>query len=246
MTCVRAIAIAVLVAASAMSQIERATAAETARKGDRMAERSEMVKHQIEARGVRDARVLEAMRSVPRHEFVPQSALSRAYSDQPLPIGNRQTISQPYIVAAMSELLRLEPGDKVLEVGTGSGYQAAVLSKLVSQVYSIEIIPELAESSKALLARLGFENVAVITGDGYRGLPELAPFDGIIVTAAPEKVPEPLIEQLAVGGRLVIPVGRHFQELKVLEKTAEGVRSETAFGVRFVPMTGEAQQTDGP
>lgn len=204
--------------------------------------RSQMVDTQIKARGVRDPRVLEAMRTIPRHHFVPDALVDHAYEDQPLPIGMRQTISQPYIVAAMSELLRPESDDVVLEVGTGSGYQAAVLSKLVRQVYSIEIIPELAESARSALAGLGIDNVVVITGDGYRGLPEHAPFDGVLVTAAPEKVPPPLVEQLAVGGRLVIPVGEWFQELKVLEKTAKGIETTTAFPVRFVPMTGEAER----
>jgi protein-L-isoaspartate(D-aspartate) O-methyltransferase len=199
--------------------------------------REEMVKHQIQARDVSNPRVLEAMRSVPRHRFVPESLRGRAYQDRPLPIGHRQTISQPYIVAVMTELLDPQPGDKVLEIGTGSGYQAAVLSGLVEKVYSIEIIPELAESARLALAAGGYENVQVITGDGYAGLPDLAPFYGIIVTAAPEKVPEPLVEQLAVGGRLVIPVGGWSQDLRVLERSEAGVRTTTLFPVRFVPLT---------
>jgi protein-L-isoaspartate(D-aspartate) O-methyltransferase len=199
--------------------------------------REEMVKQQIEARGVENPRVLEAMRRVPRHRFVPEAARGSAYQDRPLPIGHRQTISQPYIVAVMTELLDPQPGDKVLEIGTGSGYQAAVLSGLVEKVYSIEIIPELAEGARVALAAGGHQNVEVITGDGYAGLPDHAPFDGIVVTAAPEKVPEPLIEQLAVGGRLVIPVGGWSQDLRVLERTEEGVRTRKLFPVRFVPLT---------
>jgi protein-L-isoaspartate(D-aspartate) O-methyltransferase len=198
--------------------------------------REEMVKRQIEARGVESPRVLEAMRSVPRHRFVPEEVRGKAYEDRPLPIGHRQTISQPYIVAVMTELLDPEPGDKVLEIGTGSGYQAAVLSGLVEKIYSIEIIPELAEGARRALAAGGYENVQVITGDGYAGLPDEAPFDGIVVTAAPKEVPAPLIEQLAVGGRLVIPVGGWSQDLRVLERTEEGVRTTKLFPVRFVPL----------
>jgi protein-L-isoaspartate(D-aspartate) O-methyltransferase len=199
--------------------------------------REEMVKQQIEARGVTNPRVLEAMRRVPRHLFVPEAHRGKAYRDHPLPIGHGQTISQPYIVAVMTELLDPQPGDRVLEIGTGSGYQAAVLSRLVAKVYTIEIIPELAEGARIALAAEGHENVEVITGDGYGGLPDRAPFDGIIVTAAPEKVPEPLIEQLAEGGRLVIPVGGWSQDLRVLERTEEGIRTRTIFPVRFVPLT---------
>jgi protein-L-isoaspartate(D-aspartate) O-methyltransferase len=195
-----------------------------------------MVREQIEARGVRDPRVLAALRAVPRHRFVPEAYRDRAYEDGPLPIGQRQTISQPYIVAVMTELLRPQPDDRVLEVGTGSGYQAAVLARLASRVYSIEIVPELAERARATLGELGVSNVEVVTGDGYRGLPEHAPFDGILVTAAPTEVPQALLDQLAVGGRLVVPVGGLDQELRLLERTAEGVRSQTLFPVRFVPM----------
>jgi protein-L-isoaspartate(D-aspartate) O-methyltransferase len=207
------------------------------------ADRSKMVAL-IEARGVANPRVLEVMRNVPRHQFVPETMRERAYGDYPLPIGNGQTISQPYIVAAMTELLEPAIGDTVLEIGTGSGYQAAVLSKLVHKVYSIEIVDELAEDARKKLAELGYDNVVVITGDGYRGLPKKAPFDGIIVTAAPEKIPQPLIDQLAVGGRLVIPVGGMIQELVVLERTRDGVQTRRVFPVRFVPMTGEARDAD--
>jgi protein-L-isoaspartate(D-aspartate) O-methyltransferase len=199
----------------------------------REAERLRMVRQQIEARGVRDPRVLEAMRSVPRHLFVPEGARPWAYQDHPLAIGHRQTISQPYIVALMTELLAPEPGHKV---------QAAVLSLLVAEVFSIEIVEPLATRAAADLEAHGYDNVTVIAGDGYRGLPEEAPFDGIIVTAAPPYIPEPLVEQLKPGGRMVIPVGERFQELKLLEKTASGVEVRRVLPVRFVPMTGEVRQ----
>jgi protein-L-isoaspartate(D-aspartate) O-methyltransferase len=206
--------------------------------------REQMVKTQIEGRGVRDPRVLEAMRTVPRHLFIPESYRDRAHEDGPLPIGMKQTISQPYMVAIMTELLDPKPDDRVLEVGTGSGYQAAVLSGLVGHVYTIEIIPELAERARRTISTLGYGNVTVITGDGYRGLPKQAPFDGILVTAAPVEVPKPLLEQLRLGGRLVIPVGGRRQYLQVLQRTEEGIETKTLFGVRFVPMTGEAEKKD--
>jgi protein-L-isoaspartate(D-aspartate) O-methyltransferase len=206
--------------------------------------REQMVKTQIEGRGVRDLRVLEAMRTVPRHLFIPESYRDRAHEDRPLPIGMKQTISQPYMVAIMTELLDPKPDDRVLEVGTGSGYQAAVLSGLVGHVYTIEIIPELAERARRTISTLGYGNVTVITGDGYRGLPKQAPFDGILVTAAPVEVPKPLLEQLRLGGRLVIPVGGRRQYLQVLQRTEEGIETKTLFGVRFVPMTGEAEKKD--
>jgi protein-L-isoaspartate(D-aspartate) O-methyltransferase len=201
-----------------------------------------MVMSQIAARDIRDARVLAAMREVPRHRFVPIDQRDRAYLDHPLPIGLGQTISQPYIVAAMTQLLRPEATDRVLEIGTGSGYQAAVVSRLVAKVYSIEIVPELAERAAKTLSELGYTNIEVSTGDGYRGMPDKAPFDGILVTAAPEEIPAPLIEQLAVGGRMLIPVGDFFQELTVVEKTESGIRTRSVFPVRFVPMTGEADR----
>ena len=210
--------------------------------GDRWREtRLEMVESQIVARDVRDPRVLEAMRTVPRHRFVPPRLLSLAYEDHPLPIGHEQTISQPFIVAIMTELLELEPGDRVLEVGTGSGYQAAVLSVLVREVFTIEIVEELAVSATATLADLGYDNVTVRAGDGYRGWPEQQPFDAIIVTAAPEEIPEPLLEQLAEGGRLVIPVGGRSQELIQVRKRDGVLERRSVIPVRFVPMTGEAQ-----
>ena len=191
--------------------------------------RKRMVDRQIADRGITNERVLEAMRTVPRHLFVPEAVRDRAYQDQPLPIGKGQTISQPYMVAAMTELLDPQPTDVILEVGTGSGYQAAVLSELVARVYSIEIVPELAETARLALESAGYKNVVVIAGDGYRGLPEHAPFDGIVVTAAPGEIPTPLIEQLKLGGKLVIPVGEVDQWLEVLERNDEGVERKALF-----------------
>ena len=201
--------------------------------------RLNMVAQQIASRGVEDRNVLEAMRQVPRHRFVPPKWRDEAYDDHPLPIGHEQTISQPYIVAYMTEALHLKPGDKVLEVGTGSGYQAAVLAAVGADVYSIEIIPELGRPAAELLSQLGFR-VEVRIGDGYRGWPEAAPFDGIIVTAAPREIPAPLISQLKDGGRMVIPVGRFFQDLKILRKKGGRLIQEDSLPVRFVPMTGAA------
>ena len=209
--------------------------------------RTRMVETQIVARGVRDPRVLQVMREVPRHLFVDAAHQSEAYEDHPLPIAGNQTISQPYIVALMTELLDLQPGDRVLEIGTGSGYQSAVLSRLARDVYSIEIVPELAHASAERLRKLGFQNVTVREGDGYRGWPEHAPFDAIIVTAAPERIPEPLVDQLAPNGVMVIPVGGFFQELKVFHKSADGkVTEKDILPVRFVPMTGEIERTPSP
>ena len=211
--------------------------------GDRYAEeRAAMVRSQIARRGVKDDRVLRAMERVERHRFVPEELRDRAYEDYPLPIGHEQTISQPYIVALMSALLDLDGDEKVLEIGTGSGYQAAVLGELADRVYTIEIVAPLAERARALLAELGYDNVHVRAGDGYRGWPEEAPFDGIILTAAPPEVPQPLVDQLAPGGLLVAPVGDVDQELLVLEKTAAGLERREVIPVRFVPMTGEAQE----
>jgi protein-L-isoaspartate(D-aspartate) O-methyltransferase len=202
-----------------------------------------MVRRQIEARGVRDARVLEAMRKVPRHRFMPESQRAHAYDDRPLPIAQGQTISQPYIVALMSELADVKPGDTVLEVGTGSGYQAAVLAEMGVKVFSIEIIEPLAKQATATLSELGYGNkVEVRHGDGYAGWPERAPFDAVIVTAAPPKIPKPLKQQLKVGGRLVIPVGKHYQSLIRVTRTKDGFREESVIPVRFVPMTGKAQE----
>jgi protein-L-isoaspartate(D-aspartate) O-methyltransferase len=207
-------------------------------------ERERMVAGQIEARGVRDPRVLDALRAIPRHEFVPTGQRMHAYEDRPLPIGEGQTISQPYIVAVMTELLELDGSEKVLEIGTGSGYQAAVLAKLAREVWSIEIVPELARRAEADLRRLGYANVHVREGDGYRGWPEQAPFDAIIVTAAPGHVPKPLVEQLAVGGQLVLPVGDLSQDLVRVVRGEQGVEQERLLGVRFVPMTGEAERRE--
>ncbi|MGE5276250.1 MAG: protein-L-isoaspartate(D-aspartate) O-methyltransferase [Acidobacteriota bacterium] len=208
------------------------------------ARRARMVETQIVSRGVRDPRVLAAMREVPRHLFVEPSERARAYDDTPLPIAGKQTISQPYIVALMTELLDLTPQERVLEIGTGSGYQSAVLSRVCREVYSIEIVPELARGAAERLAELGYRNVTVREGDGYRGWAEHAPFDGIIVTAAPERIPQPLLDQLAPGGRMVIPVGAFLQELKVFRKDSAGnVTEQAILPVRFVPMTGEVQRT---
>jgi protein-L-isoaspartate(D-aspartate) O-methyltransferase len=203
--------------------------------------REDMVREQIEARGIDDERVLTALRRVPRHRFIPERQRAAAYADHPVPIGHDQTISQPYIVALMSELAEVEPGDSVLEIGTGSGYQAAVLAEMGVKVWTIEIVAPLAERARALLRELGHDDVEVRSGDGYRGWPEAAPFDAIVVTAAPPKIPEPLKQQLAIGGRLVVPVGARLQELVVLTRTAEGFRERRVLPVRFVPMTGEAQ-----
>ncbi|HVR30520.1 MAG TPA: protein-L-isoaspartate(D-aspartate) O-methyltransferase [Thermoanaerobaculia bacterium] len=216
--------------------------AERAGGDDYAKERAAMVRTQIRARGVADQRVLRAMERVERHRFVPDELQARAYEDYPLPIGHEQTISQPYIVALMSELLELEGDEKVLEIGTGSGYQAAVLGELADRVYTIEIVEPLAERARALLAELGYDQVHVRAGDGYRGWPEEAPFDAIMLTAAPREIPHPLIEQLALGGLLVAPVGDVDQELSVLQKTATGLERRAVIPVRFVPMTGEAQE----
>jgi len=211
---------------------------------DRSAERERMVTQQIEARGVEDPRVLEAMRRVPRHAFVPRSQAPQAYADHPLPIGHDQTISQPFIVAIMAELAEVDPGDRVLEVGTGSGYGAAVLGELAAEVYSIEILEPLALRAAATLKRLGYARIHVRAGDGYAGWPDAAPFDAIVVTAAAPRVPPLLLEQLAEGGRLVIPVGDALQQLEVHTRTADGVLRRRVFPVRFVPMTGEIRRRD--
>jgi protein-L-isoaspartate(D-aspartate) O-methyltransferase len=203
------------------------------------AARERMVADQIADRGVTDARVLAALRAIPRHLFVPPGSQDEAYEDRPVPIGYGQTISQPYIVALMTELARPAPGDRVLEIGTGSGYQAAVLSRLAGTVYTIEIIEPLAEHARQLLAKLECRNVTVRAGDGYGGWPEKAPFDAIVVTAAPDHVPPALLEQIGPGGRLVIPVGgvNDVQQLRVMEKDARGeIRTRDVVPVRFVPL----------
>lgn len=197
----------------------------------------EMVREQIKNRGVSDERVLEVMKKIPRHKFVPERYKESAYMDSPLPIGEGQTISQPYIVGLMTSLLDIEGDGKVLEIGTGSGYQAAILSQLAEEVYTIEVIRELANMSKARLKKLDYDNVHVKWGDGYKGWPEHAPFDRIIVTAAPDKIPEELVKQLKPGGKMILPVGSNFQVLKVVRKTENGrIKKETVTGVRFVPM----------
>ena len=206
--------------------------------------RREMVASQLGSRDIWDRRVLEAMGKVPRHEFVPPPVKHLAYEDHPLPIGLGQTISQPYIVALMTQLADPRKDARALEIGTGSGYQAAVLAELVDQVYTVEIVPELAGRSAALLKRLGYENVFARAGDGYLGWPEAAPFDVILVTAAAGRIPEPLQEQLAEGGRLVIPVGDpgRVQKLLLLTKEEGKIRRQNVLAVRFVPMTGKIQE----
>jgi protein-L-isoaspartate(D-aspartate) O-methyltransferase len=208
----------------------------------RSRERLEMVNYQIRRRGIKDQRVLEAMASIPRHLFVPPKLHNQAYDDRPLPIGFGQTISQPYIVALMTELVRPERGDRALDIGTGCGYQAAVLSELVDQVYSIEILEPLVNEASSRLRQLGHNNVEVRHGDGYQGWAEHAPFQIIIVAAAPDHVPQPLVDQLAPNGRMVIPVGRGSQELQLIEKSADGrLRHTNITAVAFVPMTGIAE-----
>ncbi|MCK4559931.1 MAG: protein-L-isoaspartate(D-aspartate) O-methyltransferase [Calditrichia bacterium] len=201
--------------------------------------RLSMVEDQIERRGVKDDRVLHAMREVPRHEFVPNHLKKYAYADEPLPIGEDQTISQPYIVAYMTEYLRLGEEDIVLEIGTGSGYQAAVLAEIADTVYTIEIVDVLAKRAEKTLERLGYENVLVKRGDGYAGWPEHAPYDAIIITAAPTKIPQPLLEQLKIGGFMILPLGDYSQELVLIEKNIKGFEQKRLLPVRFVPMTGE-------
>jgi len=204
--------------------------------------RVRMVETQIRRRGIEDERVLEAMTRIPRHLFVPQNLRSQAYNDGPLPIGYGQTISQPYIVALMTELVRTQPGDRALDIGTGCGYQAAVLSGLVQQIYSLEIVEPLANQARSRLSQYGYRNVEVRAGDGYQGWEEHAPFQIIIVAAAPDHVPQPLLDQLAPGGRMVIPVGRFSQELLLLEKSQDGSIQRTEIApVAFVPMTGTAE-----
>jgi protein-L-isoaspartate(D-aspartate) O-methyltransferase len=208
---------------------------------DFASERQRMVREQLMSRGIHDERVLAAMSKVPREEFVPADERAAAYTDNPLPIGYDQTISQPYIVAFMTEQLHPKPSDRVLEVGTGSGYQAAILAELVSEVYSIDIVEPLAKSAEATLQRLGYKNVQLKASDGYKGWPENAPFDAITVTCAPDRVPRPLTDQLKEGGRMIIPVGDRFaQELYLLEKKNGQLKQSATLPVRFVPMTGEA------
>ncbi|HET8946882.1 MAG TPA: protein-L-isoaspartate(D-aspartate) O-methyltransferase [Candidatus Polarisedimenticolia bacterium] len=204
--------------------------------------RLRMVAEQIEARGVRTPEVLRALREVPRHLFVPEESREAAYNDGPLPIGHGQTISQPFVVAFMSEAARVRPGDRVLEVGAGSGYQAAVLAELGAQVFTMEIVPDLLDRARRALAAAGAARVVLRAGDGTHGWPEEAPFDAILATAAPERIPQALLDQLRAGGRLVIPVGAGSQELVRMTRTAQGFEREALLPVRFVPMTGDARR----
>lgn len=199
-------------------------------------QRQDMVERQIRRRGINDQAVLQAMSTVPRHRFVTPAQANLAYEDYPLPIGYNQTISQPYIVAYMTEAAQISPKNKVLEIGTGSGYQAAILSKLAKEVYTIEIIPELASRASQILKELGYTNIFLREGDGYQGWQEHAPYDAILVTAAPESIPQSLVEQLAIGGKMVIPVGIWNQDIIVLTKTPEGIVEERTIPVRFVPL----------
>jgi protein-L-isoaspartate(D-aspartate) O-methyltransferase len=204
--------------------------------------RERMVRDQLQARDVKDERVLAAMRKVPRHRFVPKNLVDSAYEDSPLPIRLGQTISQPYIVGYMTQALELRGGERVLEIGTGSGYQAAILAELVREVYTIEILPELATAAQGTLDALGYKNIRIRSGDGYAGWPEAAPFDRIIVTAAPDHIPQPLIDQLKPGGKMIIPVGSLSQELILVEKNERGISRRSTIPVLFVPMTGQAQR----
>ena len=201
--------------------------------------RRQMVERQIRARGIKDTTVLSAMTKVERHRFVPASQQASAYDDTPLPIGENQTISQPYIVGYMTEAAEISSSEKVLEIGTGSGYQAAVLGEIAKEVYTIEIIPQLADRARATLNQLGYKNVFVKTGNGYLGWPEHAPFDAIVVTAAPDEVPQALVDQLAVNGKMVIPVGTFSQDMMLITRTRDGVVERRTIPVRFVPMTGK-------
>ncbi len=207
-------------------------------------QRNRMVELDLKQRGISDAAVLEAMSKVPRHEFVEAAHLKAAYADRALPLKENQTISQPYIVALMTASARLQSADKVLEIGTGSAYQAAVLAEIVQEVYTIEIIKALADEATGRLARLGYVNVKTRHGDGYQGWEEAGPFDAILLTAAAPKIPQPLVDQLKIGGRLVMPLGGHprFQDLVVLTKTKDGLHKEVITGVLFVPMTGEVRK----
>ena len=199
-----------------------------------------MVEEQLRTRGIDDERVLAAMSKVPRHQFVDSWWEELAYSDRPLPIGYNQTISQPYIVAYMSFAAEITSEDKVLEIGTGCGYQTAILGEIAQCVYSLEIIPQLAEQARRTLTQLGYKNIKVKTGDGYHGWAENAPYDAIIVTAAPEQIPQPLIDQLAINGKMVIPVGKEVQDIIILTKTELGIVEEKTLPVRFVPMRRKA------
>lgn len=205
--------------------------------------RKRMIQEQIVARGVKDTLVLNALLKVPRHHYIPSEMQSYAYADEPLSIGFDQTISQPYIVAYMTEVLQLKGNERALEIGTGSGYQAAVLAEIVRDVYTIEIVEPLALRAERLLQQEGYANIHCRCGDGYRGWPEAAPFDAIIITAAPVTIPQPLVDQLAEGGRMVLPVGDRSQELVLLTKKNNRILQKSLLPVRFVPMTGEVQKS---
>jgi protein-L-isoaspartate(D-aspartate) O-methyltransferase len=236
----RLLALWVTVGVIVLVVFDRASGGQATARNDPLTDaRQRMVDTQIKARGVATASVLDAMRRVPRHLFVPPAIQSRAYEDTPLPIGLGQTISQPFIVAYMTEALHVAPEHTVLEIGTGSGYQAAVLAELAREVYTIEIVPELADRARRTLAETGHRNVHVRTGNGYLGWPEHAPFPRIIVTAAPDEIPQALIDQLAVGGTMVVPVGTVFQEMTIVTKSAKGVAQKRTMPVRFVPMVGK-------
>lgn len=211
----------------------------TPREADEYGRARRALVEQIRARGIEDSSVLKAMEKVPRHLFVPEQSRHLAYADRALPIGMGQTISQPAIVAYMTEAAGISEKEKVLEIGTGSGYQAAILGEVAREVYTIEIIPELAEGARRVLSELDYKNVYVKTGNGYLGWPEHAPFDAIVVTAAPEEIPQALVDQLAVGGKMVIPVGDKNQEMTIVERGREGVTKRTTIPVIFVPMTGK-------
>lgn len=204
--------------------------------------RESMVRDQLQARDIKDPLVLEAMRRVPRHRFVPDNLIDSSYEDNPLPLILGQTISQPYIVGYMTQALALRGGERVLEIGTGSGYQAAILAEIAGEVYTIEILPELETLARVTLEGMGYKNIRFRCGDGYQGWPEASPFDRIIVTAAPDHIPQPLIDQLKPGGKMIIPVGSVEQELVLIEKTESGISRRSAIPVRFVPMTGKAQR----
>ncbi len=216
-----------------------------ARAGELAHLREAMVRDQLRTRNITDERVLAAMLKVPRHDFVPPSLVSAAYDDTALPLALGQTVSQPYIVAFMTQALQLKGTERVLEIGTGSGYQAAVLAELVPEVYTIEILAQLSQRADETLQSLGYRNIHFRVGDGYEGWPEHAPYDCIIVTAAPDHVPQPLVDQLKIGGRMIIPVGRFEQNLLLIEKGASGISRSSTIPVRFVPMTGRAERPPG-
>ena len=235
----------IIITAAALTGCRNEDRSQTKDPGDFSRAREEMVNSQVKDRGITNERVLAAMRNVQRHRFVPKEYQAEAYNDYPLPIGKNQTISQPYIVGLMTDLLDLDGSERVLEIGTGSGYQTAVLAESAAEVCTIEIVECLADRAEALLDTLGYDNITVRCGDGYAGWPELAPFEAVIVTCAPPKIPQPLIDQLALGGKLVIPVGTDYQELLLLEKTEEGIVTTRVAPVRFVPMTGNGVHPRG-